>query len=35
MISFAVFVVSFFGARIEWRGQSYRILNDGTLEDSD
>jgi ceramide glucosyltransferase len=31
-ISFAVFVCSFFGATVEWRGQNYRILRDGSLE---
>jgi ceramide glucosyltransferase len=32
VISFAVFVSSFFGNRIAWRGYSYRILQDGTIE---
>lgn len=31
-ISFAVFVGSFFRAAVEWRGQNYRILRDGTME---
>ena len=31
-VSFAVFVCSFFSAAVEWRGQNYRILRDGTLE---
>jgi hypothetical protein len=31
-ISFAVFVPSFFKAAVEWRGQNYRILRDGTME---
>lgn len=31
-ISFAVFVCSFFGTSVEWRGYSYRILHDGTIE---
>jgi ceramide glucosyltransferase len=31
-ISFAIFVCSFFSAAVEWRGQSYRILHDGTME---
>jgi ceramide glucosyltransferase len=31
-ISFAVFVCSFFSAAVEWRGQNYRILGEGTLE---
>jgi ceramide glucosyltransferase len=32
-ISFAVFVSSFFGAVVGWRGSAYRILHDGTIED--
>jgi ceramide glucosyltransferase len=32
VISFAVFVSSFFGSRIGWRGYSYKILQDGTIE---
>jgi ceramide glucosyltransferase len=32
-ISFAVFVSSFFGAVIAWRGSGYRIMRDGTIED--
>jgi ceramide glucosyltransferase len=32
-ISFAVFVSSFFGAIVAWRGVAYRILRDGTIED--
>lgn len=31
-ISFAIFVCSFFGAAVEWRGQNYRIFHDGTIE---
>ena len=31
-ISFAVFLSSFFGTSVAWRGYSYRILRDGTLE---
>jgi ceramide glucosyltransferase len=31
-ISFAVFVCSFFGSAVEWRGLNYRILQDGTIE---
>lgn len=31
-ISFAVFVCSFFGDAVEWRGQNYRVLHDGTIE---
>jgi ceramide glucosyltransferase len=30
-ISFAVFVCSFFSAAVEWRGQHYRILRDGSM----
>src|SRR5581483_31067 len=30
-ISFAVFVCSFFGAAVEWRGQTYQIFDDGTI----
>ncbi len=32
MISFAVFVCSFFGAAVEWRGQNYRVFRDGSIE---
>ncbi len=31
-ISFAVFICSFFGAAVEWRGQSYQIFRDGTIQ---
>jgi ceramide glucosyltransferase len=31
-ISFAVFVCSFLSAAVEWRGQGYRILRDGSME---
>lgn len=31
-ISFAVFVGSFFSAAVQWRGQNYRILGDGSME---
>lgn len=31
-ISFAAFVCSFFSAAVEWRGQNYRILRDGSME---
>lgn len=31
-ISFAVFVCSFFGAAVEWRGQNYRIFRDGSMQ---
>lgn|SRR5579872_1768503 len=34
VISFAVFLCSFFGGPIAWRGQRYRLLHDGTLERS-
>jgi hypothetical protein len=29
-MAFAVYVASFFGARVTWRGQRYRVSN-GTL----
>jgi ceramide glucosyltransferase len=32
-ISFAVFVSSFFGTVVAWRGCGYRILRDGTIEE--
>jgi hypothetical protein len=32
VISFAVFVCSFFSGAVEWRGQNYRIFRDGTME---
>jgi ceramide glucosyltransferase len=32
MISFAVFMCSFFNAAVEWRGQSYRIVGDGNIQ---
>ncbi len=31
-ISFVVFVYSFFGGVVEWRGQHYRVLRDGSIE---
>jgi ceramide glucosyltransferase len=31
LISFAVFVLSFFGATVDWRGASFRINRDGSL----
>jgi ceramide glucosyltransferase len=34
-ISFAVFVSSFFGNAVAWRGSYYRILHDGTIEEGD
>jgi hypothetical protein len=33
VISFAVFVCSFFGQSVECRSSIYRILNDGTIGD--
>src|SRR4051794_19927925 len=32
VISVAVFVCSFFGSRIAWRGYACRILQDGTIK---
>jgi ceramide glucosyltransferase len=31
LISFAVYVASFFGATVHWRGADYRVAADGTL----
>ena len=31
MIAFGVYVMSFFGATIHWRGADYRVMADGTL----
>ena len=31
-ISFAVFMCSFFGGAVEWRGQNYRIFHDGSIQ---
>ena len=31
ILSFAVFVVSFFGRGVEWRGHRYSVLTDDTL----
>jgi len=31
LLAFAIYVASFFGARIVWRDQRFRILSDGTL----
>lgn len=31
LIAFAVYVVSFFGATVHWRGADYRVTADGTL----
>jgi ceramide glucosyltransferase len=34
-ISFAIYVCSFFGTSVTWRGYSFRILRDGTIEKDD
>ena len=31
MIAFAVYVTSFFGATVHWRGADYRVMADGSL----
>ena len=31
IIAFAVYVASFFGATVHWRGADYRLAADGTL----
>jgi ceramide glucosyltransferase len=31
MIAFAVYIMSFFGATVHWRGADYRVMADGTL----
>jgi len=31
LISFAVYVASFFGSTVSWRGNTYRVLSDGRL----
>ena len=31
LLSFTIFVASFFGTGVSWRGQRYRVLPDGTL----
>ncbi|HET7411360.1 MAG TPA: bacteriohopanetetrol glucosamine biosynthesis glycosyltransferase HpnI [Pararhizobium sp.] len=31
LLSFAIYVASFFGATVEWRGQRYRVGDNGTL----
>ncbi len=31
IIAFSVYVVSFFGATVHWRGSDYRVTADGTL----
>lgn len=35
IIAFAVYVVSFFGATVHWRGADYRVAADGTLIEED
>jgi ceramide glucosyltransferase len=35
MIAFAVYVTSFFGATVHWRGADYRVAADGTLIEED
>jgi len=35
MIAFAVFVASFFGATVYWRGAAYHVAADGTLVEDD
>jgi hypothetical protein len=32
-LSFAVYVASFFGATVKWRGNSYRVVDDTLLAD--
>ena len=34
-ISFAVFLSSFFGTEVTWRGYHYRLFHDGTIEGND
>jgi ceramide glucosyltransferase len=31
LLSFAIFIVSFFGASVSWRGERYRVRPDGRL----
>jgi len=31
VIAFAVYMASFFGATVHWRGADYRVAADGTL----
>ena len=31
IIAFAIYVASFFGATVHWRGADYRVMSDGTL----
>lgn len=35
LIAFAVYVTSFFGATVYWRGAAYRVAADGTLTEDD
>jgi ceramide glucosyltransferase len=35
LIAFAVYVASFFGATVYWRGAAYRVAADGTLTEDD
>ncbi len=35
LIAFAVYVTSFFGATVHWRGANYRVTADGTLVEED
>ena len=35
VIAFAVFVASFFGATVYWRGAAYHVAADGTLVEDD
>jgi ceramide glucosyltransferase len=34
-VSFAVYVCSFFGTSVTWRGYNFHILRDGTIEEND
>jgi ceramide glucosyltransferase len=34
-VSFAVYVCSFFGSTVTWRGYNFHILRDGTIEKED
>ena len=35
IMAFAVYVASFFGATVHWRGAAYRVTADGTLIEDD
>jgi ceramide glucosyltransferase len=35
IIAFGVYVASFFGATVHWRGAEYRVASDGTLSEAD